>query len=174
MKGMPLLDGWTFTWWRCFTCSNSVYQIKRYHNSDLSLTLHAHEVKLIIILLLLHSLAPSGIDILERKIWIYPLSHVSVGAQNKSGVSYIVQGIHTEHGPCTLPSDKCQRNPPEAFSSALWRSLPIQMANNTSAISLPNPHTPMAFLPPELAYQVTISIYILVGSLGVSCIAMMY
>ncbi|KAF8912001.1 hypothetical protein CPB84DRAFT_1820711 [Gymnopilus junonius] len=41
------------------------------------------------------------------------------------------------------------------------------MANDTSAQPLPNPHTPMAFLPPELAYQVTISIYILVGSLGV-------
>ncbi|KAF9045140.1 hypothetical protein BJ165DRAFT_1475549 [Panaeolus papilionaceus] len=32
---------------------------------------------------------------------------------------------------------------------------------------LPNPTTPMAFLPPDLAFQVTISSYILVGSCGV-------
>ncbi|KAJ7452763.1 hypothetical protein B0H11DRAFT_1741721 [Mycena galericulata] len=35
---------------------------------------------------------------------------------------------------------------------------------NVSA--LPNPLTPMAFLPPELAYQFTIGVYILVGTLG--------
>jgi len=45
------------------------------------------------------------------------------------------------------------------------------MATNDSSISgaveLPNPFTPMAFLPPEIAYQVTISTYIGVGSMGV-------
>ncbi|KAJ3506387.1 hypothetical protein NLJ89_g6892 [Agrocybe chaxingu] len=41
------------------------------------------------------------------------------------------------------------------------------MSANDSAPQLPNPNTPMAYLPPELAYQVTIAIYILVGSLGV-------
>ncbi|KAJ3489007.1 hypothetical protein NLJ89_g11566 [Agrocybe chaxingu] len=32
---------------------------------------------------------------------------------------------------------------------------------------LPNPFTPMAFLPPDIAFQVTVASYILVGSLGV-------
>ncbi|KAF8154826.1 hypothetical protein B0H34DRAFT_718046 [Crassisporium funariophilum] len=41
------------------------------------------------------------------------------------------------------------------------------MASSDGAPQLPNPFTPMAFLPPELAFQVTISTYILVGSLGV-------
>jgi len=42
-------------------------------------------------------------------------------------------------------------------------------SNTTASVpQLPNPHTPMAFLPPELAYQVTIAMYILIGSLGVS------
>ncbi|KDR73143.1 hypothetical protein GALMADRAFT_72738 [Galerina marginata CBS 339.88] len=39
--------------------------------------------------------------------------------------------------------------------------------NATDVPQLPNPLTPMAFLPPDLAFQVTIAIYILVGSLGV-------
>ncbi|CAA7262445.1 unnamed protein product [Cyclocybe aegerita] len=33
---------------------------------------------------------------------------------------------------------------------------------------LPNPFTPMAFLPPDLAYQYTISTYVYVGTLGVT------
>ncbi|OCH89336.1 hypothetical protein OBBRIDRAFT_756712 [Obba rivulosa] len=33
-------------------------------------------------------------------------------------------------------------------------------------LELPNPLTPMAFLPPDIAYQTTIGSYILVGSLG--------
>ncbi|KAF8898069.1 hypothetical protein CPB84DRAFT_1748075 [Gymnopilus junonius] len=40
------------------------------------------------------------------------------------------------------------------------------MADNATA-QLPNPLAPMAFLPPDIAYQVTIASYILVGSLGV-------
>jgi len=35
-------------------------------------------------------------------------------------------------------------------------------------LNLPNPFTPMAFLPPELAWQVTVAIYWIVGSLAVS------
>jgi len=42
------------------------------------------------------------------------------------------------------------------------------MANNATAPQLPNAFTPMAFLPPDIAYQVTVASYILVGSLGVS------
>jgi len=38
------------------------------------------------------------------------------------------------------------------------------------ASQLPNPSTPMAFLPPELAWQVTVSTYVLVGSLSVCAI----
>jgi len=34
-------------------------------------------------------------------------------------------------------------------------------------MQLLNPSTPMAFLPPEIAYQVTISVYIVVGAMGV-------
>jgi len=34
-------------------------------------------------------------------------------------------------------------------------------------IQLLNPTTPMAFLPPEIAYQVAISMYIVVGTMGV-------
>ncbi|KAF9563106.1 hypothetical protein CPC08DRAFT_686956 [Agrocybe pediades] len=40
------------------------------------------------------------------------------------------------------------------------------MASNATSPVL-NPNTPMAFLPPSLAYQVTISTYILIGSCGV-------
>jgi len=38
---------------------------------------------------------------------------------------------------------------------------------SSEGIQLPNPTTPMAFLPPEIAYQVTISAYIIVGTMGV-------
>ncbi|KDR73140.1 hypothetical protein GALMADRAFT_72670 [Galerina marginata CBS 339.88] len=38
---------------------------------------------------------------------------------------------------------------------------------NSSQNDLPNPLTPMAFLPADLAYQLTISTYVLVGSLSV-------
>ncbi|KAF9567211.1 hypothetical protein CPC08DRAFT_617773, partial [Agrocybe pediades] len=41
------------------------------------------------------------------------------------------------------------------------------MASNETIPQLPNPFTPMAFLPPDIAYQVTVASYILVGSLGV-------
>jgi len=37
-----------------------------------------------------------------------------------------------------------------------------------AAPQLPNPMTPMAFFPPELAFQVSVSIYVLVGSMVVS------
>ncbi|KDR73162.1 hypothetical protein GALMADRAFT_125223 [Galerina marginata CBS 339.88] len=40
------------------------------------------------------------------------------------------------------------------------------MASNASP-QLPNPFTPMAFLPPDIAFEVTVASYILVGSLGV-------
>lgn len=44
------------------------------------------------------------------------------------------------------------------------------MANSSDILpsQLPNPFTPMAFLPPELAYQKTTTTYVLVGMLGVS------
>ncbi|KAF9457505.1 hypothetical protein BDZ94DRAFT_225694 [Collybia nuda] len=38
---------------------------------------------------------------------------------------------------------------------------------SSSEISLPNPFTPMAFLPPDLAYQKTITEYVTVGGLSV-------
>ncbi|KAF9044988.1 hypothetical protein BJ165DRAFT_1474706 [Panaeolus papilionaceus] len=41
------------------------------------------------------------------------------------------------------------------------------MSNETFSSPLPNPLTPMAFLPPELANQVTIGIYVLVGGCAV-------
>ncbi|KAJ3505267.1 hypothetical protein NLJ89_g7506 [Agrocybe chaxingu] len=41
------------------------------------------------------------------------------------------------------------------------------MNASTDAPQLPNPMTPMAFLPPELAFQSTISVYIAVGSAAV-------
>ncbi|KAF4609851.1 hypothetical protein D9613_010431 [Agrocybe pediades] len=41
------------------------------------------------------------------------------------------------------------------------------MATNGTIPALPNPFTPMAFLPPDLAFQVTISTYILIGSCGI-------
>jgi len=40
------------------------------------------------------------------------------------------------------------------------------MADNSS-VALPNPNTPLAFLDPESAYQTSVSIYVLAGSLGV-------
>ncbi|KAF8898046.1 hypothetical protein CPB84DRAFT_1681667 [Gymnopilus junonius] len=40
-------------------------------------------------------------------------------------------------------------------------------ANASAAPQLPNPFTPMAFLPPDIAFEVTIATYVLVGSLGV-------
>jgi len=42
------------------------------------------------------------------------------------------------------------------------------MASNETAPQLPNPFTPLAFLPPDIAFQITIASYILVGTLGVS------
>ena len=41
------------------------------------------------------------------------------------------------------------------------------MVNANTSLQLPNPLTPMAFLPPDLARQVTISSYVLVGSSSV-------
>ncbi|KAF9471757.1 hypothetical protein BDN70DRAFT_887762 [Pholiota conissans] len=38
---------------------------------------------------------------------------------------------------------------------------------NSSAVGLPNPNTPLAFLDPTSAYQTSVSIYVLAGSLGV-------
>ena len=40
--------------------------------------------------------------------------------------------------------------------------------DNSSSVALPNPNTPLAFLDPESAYQTSVSIYVLAGSLGVS------
>ncbi|KAF9471347.1 hypothetical protein BDN70DRAFT_888251 [Pholiota conissans] len=39
--------------------------------------------------------------------------------------------------------------------------------DNSSSVALPNPNTPLAFLDPESAYQTSVSIYVLAGSLGV-------
>jgi len=41
-------------------------------------------------------------------------------------------------------------------------------------MQLLNPSTPMAFLPPEIAYQVTISVYIVVGAMGVCVFCKFY
>ena len=42
--------------------------------------------------------------------------------------------------------------------------------NGTFQPELPNPDTPLAFFPPDLAYEVSVSIYTFVGSLTVSII----
>ncbi len=42
------------------------------------------------------------------------------------------------------------------------------MASNSTVEPLPNPNTPLAFLPPEIAYQTSVAIYVLSGGLGVS------
>jgi hypothetical protein len=39
---------------------------------------------------------------------------------------------------------------------------------NLNATTVPNPDTPLAFLPPEAAYQTSVALYVLAGSLGVS------
>lgn len=41
-------------------------------------------------------------------------------------------------------------------------------ATNGTSPELPNPNTPLAFFPPDLAYEVSVSIYTFVGSLTVS------
>lgn len=41
-------------------------------------------------------------------------------------------------------------------------------ANATDVPQILNPDTPLAFLTPEQAYQTSVSIYVLAGSLGVS------
>ncbi|CAA7262468.1 unnamed protein product [Cyclocybe aegerita] len=46
-------------------------------------------------------------------------------------------------------------------------TLPVMSSNDGATPELLNPFTPMAFLPPDTAYQVTIAIYVLVGSLAV-------
>lgn len=43
------------------------------------------------------------------------------------------------------------------------------MLNITSTL-LPNPDTPLAFLDPKVAYQTSVSIYVLAGSAGVSLV----
>lgn len=42
------------------------------------------------------------------------------------------------------------------------------MSNVTAPVALPNPNTPLAFLDPEVAYQTSVSVYVLAGALGVS------
>lgn len=44
----------------------------------------------------------------------------------------------------------------------------MSSTNGTSPPELPNPQTPLAFFPPDLAYEVSVSIYTFVGSLAVS------
>ena len=46
----------------------------------------------------------------------------------------------------------------------------MSFTNETSLPGLPNPDTPLAFFPPDLAYEVSVSIYTFVGSLTVSII----
>jgi len=43
----------------------------------------------------------------------------------------------------------------------------MSSTNGTSLPQLPNPYTPLAFFPPELAYEVSVSIYTFVGTLTV-------
>jgi hypothetical protein len=49
------------------------------------------------------------------------------------------------------------------------RSLPNAMATNSTLPPLPNPFTPMAFLPPTLAAQLQADIYLNVACMAVSC-----
>lgn len=44
----------------------------------------------------------------------------------------------------------------------------LSMSSPKSNETLPNPDTPLAFLPPEAAYQTSVAVYILVASLGVA------
>ena len=44
----------------------------------------------------------------------------------------------------------------------------MSLTNGTSLPELPNPDTPLAFFPPDLAYEVSVSIYTFVGTLTVS------
>lgn len=48
------------------------------------------------------------------------------------------------------------------------------MASNSTVVPLPNPNTPLAFLPPEIAYQTSVAIYVLAGGLGVSAYCLIY
>jgi hypothetical protein len=41
-------------------------------------------------------------------------------------------------------------------------------STDSSPMSLPNPFTPLAFVPPDLAYQIEIGRYILVGGIAAS------
>jgi len=71
-----------------------------------------------------------------------------------------------------MPEPKLKRNLSASTSLLLHILRLLAMATNNSSISgavpqLPNPFTPMAFLPPEAAYRVTISNYICVGTMGV-------
>ena len=42
------------------------------------------------------------------------------------------------------------------------------MASLNVTLPLPNPLTPLAFIPPKLAYEVTVANYLTVGALAVS------
>lgn len=55
------------------------------------------------------------------------------------------------------------------LSHTPFLSADINMVNSSDVLpsQLPNPFTPMAFLPPELAYQTAVTTYIVVGMLGV-------
>jgi len=44
----------------------------------------------------------------------------------------------------------------------------MDLQRSASEPPILNPFTPMAFLPPDVAYQVTVTKYVLVASLGVS------
>lgn len=46
------------------------------------------------------------------------------------------------------------------------QAMPDPLANPLAA--LPNPFTPLAFLPPKVAHQLTITLYILVGAVTAS------
>ena len=48
------------------------------------------------------------------------------------------------------------------------------LPSSLEEMQIPNPSTPMAFLPPEIAYQVTISVYIVVGAMGVCVFCKFY
>jgi hypothetical protein len=53
----------------------------------------------------------------------------------------------------------------EGHLTSGWAYPNITMADSTPIV---NPDTPLAFLDPETAYQTSVAVYVLAGSLGVS------
>jgi len=51
---------------------------------------------------------------------------------------------------------------------ALTSTTVMSSSNSSIVPQLPDPMTPMAFLPPDLAYQLAIVVYVFAGSLAVS------